>query len=481
MKPSSITVMLSFFKMGLISFGGGSALIPVIENEIVEKKKWIKREPFDVSVVIASISPASLSVALCAVWSNRYSLISSYSYALPGPLIFLILLTGFSLIGEMGVVYIGYASVGIISFILVIIFTFIRKSYLQGVSKGIRRHYILIMGIAFLLSCGGIVRRFLKLLFGYESLHGSVFALTMLDLVLIAFFVILFIGKSNSKVKFGFAMLISLFYAIANGKVAILNEYSLYISICMILLALGSIVYDVINNKNQRKAFKLDKHPLKNLALFLIVSVIFISTVFLISGESRIWNFSARVILSSLTSYGGGEVFIGVADGVFVQSGFIPAEVFYSHIVGISSAMPGSVLLSTVAGIGFVYGDAIGGLSSAWMFGLLGLALGVAATAFGAITLYVGFDVFKDSKRLRMVVDYMLAIVCGTLISTALTMFFQSITVIIRNGIDHWISIIIMITLCIFMTFLRIKFHINDVLLILFGGLITILGLGVII
>ena len=34
MKQSYLTVMLSFIKMGAISFGGGSALIPVIEDEM---------------------------------------------------------------------------------------------------------------------------------------------------------------------------------------------------------------------------------------------------------------------------------------------------------------------------------------------------------------------------------------------------------------------------------------------------------------
>ena len=33
--------MLTFMKIGLFTFGGGYAMIPLIQKEAVEKKKWI--------------------------------------------------------------------------------------------------------------------------------------------------------------------------------------------------------------------------------------------------------------------------------------------------------------------------------------------------------------------------------------------------------------------------------------------------------
>ena len=35
-----------FFKIGTFTIGGGYAMIPLIENEIVTKKKWINKEDF---------------------------------------------------------------------------------------------------------------------------------------------------------------------------------------------------------------------------------------------------------------------------------------------------------------------------------------------------------------------------------------------------------------------------------------------------
>lgn len=39
-----ISIFLSFFKMGSVTFGGGYAMLPILRKECVEKKKWITEE-----------------------------------------------------------------------------------------------------------------------------------------------------------------------------------------------------------------------------------------------------------------------------------------------------------------------------------------------------------------------------------------------------------------------------------------------------
>ena len=58
---SMITTML---KIGFIGFGGGTALIPVIEEEIVEKNKVVTEEQYNNEVMIASITPGALPVEI---------------------------------------------------------------------------------------------------------------------------------------------------------------------------------------------------------------------------------------------------------------------------------------------------------------------------------------------------------------------------------------------------------------------------------
>ncbi len=39
-------MFISFFKIGAFTFGGGYAMIPIIEEEVVNKRKWITKEEF---------------------------------------------------------------------------------------------------------------------------------------------------------------------------------------------------------------------------------------------------------------------------------------------------------------------------------------------------------------------------------------------------------------------------------------------------
>ena len=47
----------TMFRIGVIGFGGGTALIPVIENEIVEHSEIVTEEEYNRDVMIASITP----------------------------------------------------------------------------------------------------------------------------------------------------------------------------------------------------------------------------------------------------------------------------------------------------------------------------------------------------------------------------------------------------------------------------------------
>ncbi|MBR8720943.1 Chromate transport protein [Bacteroides pyogenes] len=51
-----------FFKIGAFTIGGGYAMVPLIENEIVTKRKWIAREDFIDLLAIAQSSPGVLAV-----------------------------------------------------------------------------------------------------------------------------------------------------------------------------------------------------------------------------------------------------------------------------------------------------------------------------------------------------------------------------------------------------------------------------------
>lgn len=52
----------SLFKIGLFTFGGGYAMISLLENEFVERKKWIEHDEFMDVVVISESTPGPIAI-----------------------------------------------------------------------------------------------------------------------------------------------------------------------------------------------------------------------------------------------------------------------------------------------------------------------------------------------------------------------------------------------------------------------------------
>jgi chromate transporter len=55
-------MFISFFKIGAFTIGGGYAMLPLIQREVVKKKKWIKEEDFLDMVVVSQSAPGPLAV-----------------------------------------------------------------------------------------------------------------------------------------------------------------------------------------------------------------------------------------------------------------------------------------------------------------------------------------------------------------------------------------------------------------------------------
>ncbi len=59
---SLLNLFWTFFKIGLFTFGGGYAMVAVIEREIVEKRKYIGQEEFLDLIAIAESTPGPIAV-----------------------------------------------------------------------------------------------------------------------------------------------------------------------------------------------------------------------------------------------------------------------------------------------------------------------------------------------------------------------------------------------------------------------------------
>jgi len=57
-----LTVFGTFFKIGAFTFGGGYAMIPIIQRETVEKHKWITDEDILEIIAIAESTPGPIAI-----------------------------------------------------------------------------------------------------------------------------------------------------------------------------------------------------------------------------------------------------------------------------------------------------------------------------------------------------------------------------------------------------------------------------------
>ena len=87
-------LFLSFLKIGAFTFGGGWAMISIIEREIVEKHQWITKADFLDLLAVAQSMPGILAVNISVVIGDNLrglkgSIVSALGTILPSFIIIL--------------------------------------------------------------------------------------------------------------------------------------------------------------------------------------------------------------------------------------------------------------------------------------------------------------------------------------------------------------------------------------------------------
>ncbi|NPV79972.1 MAG: chromate transporter [Firmicutes bacterium] len=89
-------LFLSFFKIGLFSFGGGYAMIPLIQREIVTLHKWLNMEQFLDILAISQITPGPIAINSATFVGYKVggilgSVLATFGVVLPAVIVMLIL------------------------------------------------------------------------------------------------------------------------------------------------------------------------------------------------------------------------------------------------------------------------------------------------------------------------------------------------------------------------------------------------------
>lgn len=142
----------TFFKIGLITFGGGYVMLGIIESQLTEKKKWITKDEMLDLLAIAESTPGPFSInAATFIGYKRAKVIGSFLATLGVVVPSMIIIIGISIFLQSFAdnVYISGFLRGIQAGIGVLIF---QASY--QLSKPVQKTYfnIALFFIAFIIS-----------------------------------------------------------------------------------------------------------------------------------------------------------------------------------------------------------------------------------------------------------------------------------------------------------------------------------------
>lgn len=99
-------LFITFFKIGVVTFGGGYAMIPMIEAEVVDKKKWIEKDIFLDLIAIAQTCPGVFAINISTFIGYKLrkkhgACLAALGAALPSFIIILLLATTFRQIQDV--------------------------------------------------------------------------------------------------------------------------------------------------------------------------------------------------------------------------------------------------------------------------------------------------------------------------------------------------------------------------------------------
>lgn len=57
-----LNLYLTFFKIGLFSFGGGYATLPIIQQEVVTFNSWLSLSEFNDLITISQMTPGPIAI-----------------------------------------------------------------------------------------------------------------------------------------------------------------------------------------------------------------------------------------------------------------------------------------------------------------------------------------------------------------------------------------------------------------------------------
>ena len=148
-KNKLLKLFITFLKIGAFTFGGGYAMIPLIQKETVENNKWVSDDDILEVIAIAESTPGPISVNAATFIGYKVAGVMGAFFATLGlilPAFIIMFLLSFVLRKIKDNKYVMYAFFGIRAGVLALIINALIKMYKQ-VNKNVISYIIMIAAL----------------------------------------------------------------------------------------------------------------------------------------------------------------------------------------------------------------------------------------------------------------------------------------------------------------------------------------------
>lgn len=467
-------LLLSLFKVGCIGFGGGNALIPVIEKEVVKEHKIVSQKDYNKFIVAANITPGALPVEMAVALGKTVAgvpgmILSAMAIALPGVFATLLFIIAFSTFSQDAIQQVQYMSVGISIYIIYLLFMYNKKVVDSVPLTDMKLKRMAVILCVCFFTAGKEVYR----IFGLIDEHTPIFDVSTVNVLLLAFFVIFSTGKGMTKLRFVLDAVITFCYMLCVGKAQIIsNKYVLWVLYAlMAVIAVNGIRESFVGEKVKvRHGLKKVIKEELGLLLFLIVA----SVPAILTCRSAL-AYLAKGYMSSVISFGGGEAYLTVAESMFLGNEIQDTQL-YIQLLPVVNALPGSILTKMLAGVGFYEGYNVTG---SILVGILVAFAGfvVALAASGAVlcgVMYI-YEIFEKLTIFELLGKCIKPIVGGLLISTGLSLFYEVQKIMAECSIGLPVTIVLVLGMGTVVGWIRKTKKVPEMLIVIACGLLSVI------
>lgn len=100
-----VKLFISFFKAGLFTIGGGLAMLPVIQNFVVEKEKWLTEEEMIDGIAVAQSLPGVVAINIATYIGKKKAgiagaIVATFGTILPSYIIIILISMFLGAVGD---------------------------------------------------------------------------------------------------------------------------------------------------------------------------------------------------------------------------------------------------------------------------------------------------------------------------------------------------------------------------------------------